>query len=275
MITMDTFGDRHGRLGNQVFQVALLFAIREQRGHDIFLPRHGDAIWDCFDLAIPTEGPETTQRFQETLGTCNFDPRVLEQPDGTGFRGYYQSYRYFEDSKDSLLRFLRFDARHRAFSEAILHAYRTRHRRPVVSVHVRRGDYVTPGAEDRWGDLARDGYYQKAVDAIGDDVVYVVFSDDVGWCRRSLALGASHVEFAEFDHCASLCAMTGCDVSVVANSSFSWWGAYLNPTSDVYAPSRWFGPAMPPPDDRQDDIVPPEWRTIPVFADAARSKLMP
>jgi hypothetical protein len=270
MNTIETFGDGYGQLGNQMFQIALLFAIRERRGHDFFVRRYGEAVWDCFDLAVPTEGPETTQRFDETFGSCNFDPRAFEQPDGTGFHGYYQSYRYLEDAKDLLLRFLRFDARHRAFSEAMLHAYRRRHRRPVVAVHVRRGDYITQGA-DRWGDLARDGYYRKAVEAIGDDVVYVVFSDDLGWCRRSLALGASHVEFAEFDHGASLCIMTGCDVNVVANSSFSWWGAYLNLTSDVYAPSRWFGPAMPPPNDRQDDIVPPGWRTIPVFADSTRA----
>jgi hypothetical protein len=59
--------------------------------------------------------------------------------------------------------------------------------------------------------------------------------------------------------------MTGCDVNVVANSTYSWWGAYLNPTGEVYAPSRWFGPTMPAPNDRQDDIVPPAWRIIPAF----------
>jgi hypothetical protein len=267
MNSVEAFGDHYGRLGNQVFQIALLFAIRARHGHTFYVPRNGEPVWDCFDLAIPSEGPRTTQRFEEAFGPCNFDPGAFEQPDGTAFRGYYQSYRYVEDSKDALLRFLRFHERHRAFSDAMLHAYRRRHGRPVVSVHVRRGDYVDAGVEDAWGDLARDGYYQRAVEAIGDDVVYVVFSDDVGWCRRSLDLGASRVEFADFDHSASLCMMTGCDVSVVANSTFSWWGAYLNPTSEVYAPSRWFGPAMPPPNDRQDDIVPPEWRTIPVFAD--------
>ncbi|MCU1359900.1 MAG: Alpha,2-fucosyltransferase, partial [Ilumatobacteraceae bacterium] len=49
------------------------------------------------------------------------------------------------------------------------------------------------------------------------------------------------------------------------NSSFSWWGAYLNPQAEVYAPSRWFGPEMPAPNDRQDDIVPPSWRQVPVY----------
>jgi hypothetical protein len=63
--------------------------------------------------------------------------------------------------------------------------------------------------------------------------------------------------------------MAGCDVNVVANSSFSWWGAFLNARSEVYAPSRWWGPAMPPPDDRQE-IVPPAWTKLPVFADVVR-----
>jgi hypothetical protein len=218
-----------------VFQIALLFAIRERRGHDVFLRRDGEPVWDCFDLVLPADGPPPTHRFDERLGSCNFDPTVLEQPDGTAFHGYFQSYRYFEDSRASLLRFLRFGARHLAFGDAMLHAYRKRHGRPVVAVHVRRGDYANPGFEDVWGDLARDGYYQRAVDAIGDDVAYVVFSDDVGWCRRSLDLGASLVEFADLDHSASLCMMAGSDVNVVANSSFSWWGAYLNAASEVYA----------------------------------------
>ena len=269
MITVDTFGDWYGKLGNQLFQIALLFGIRERRGHDFYVLRRGEQVWECFDLAVPFVGPRTTHCFREGFGSCNFDPAALEQPDGTGFHGWYQSYRYFDDVKASLVPFLRFYATPRAFSEAMLQAYRKRHGRPIVSVHVRRGDYVLPGDEDVWGDLAADGYYQTAVDAIGDDVLYLVFSDDVAWCRRSLHLGASHVEFADFNPFGSLCMMTGCDVNVVANSSFSWWGAYLNPTSEVHAPSRWFGPAMPTPNERQDDIVPPAWRTIPVFADRA------
>jgi hypothetical protein len=133
-----------------------------------------------------------------------------------------------------------------------------------VSLHVRRGDYVQPQTDDRWGNLARDGYYQRAAEAIGDDVTYLVFSDDLPWCRRHLEL--ERMEFADFDDCTSLCLMTGCDLNVVANSSFSWWGAYLNPASEVYAPSPWWR-ELPPPNDRQADIVPPAWRTLPVYVD--------
>ena len=69
-----------------------------------------------------------------------------------------------------------------------------------------------------------------------------MFSDDIPWCRESLEL--ERAEFVDVDHGTSLAVMAGCDVNIIANSSFSWWGAYLNPASEVYAPSRWFGPEM-------------------------------
>jgi hypothetical protein len=263
MITSGQFSNGFGRLGNQIFQVALLFAVSQRHGYDFYLRRDGEVIWDCFDLDIAESGPECQHHFEENLGSCNFDPRVFDQPDGTAYHGYFQSYRYMDDCRDSLLRYLRFNDRHRAYCEALLFAYRRTLRRPLVAVHVRRGDYLYPGAEHAWGNLAADGYYKRAVEAIGDDVTYVVFSDDLPWCKQSL--GIEGAEYADFDHFTSLCLMSRCDVNVVANSSFSWWGAYLNPTADVYAPSRWFGPAMPPPNDRQADVVLPSWRTIPTF----------
>ena len=262
MITNGAFGDTYGRLGNQLFQLGLLFAIKDRHGYDFFLPREGAVLWDCFDLDVPATGPECDHRFLERYGSCNFDAQVFEEPDGTMFEGFFQSHRYLDDCKASLSRFLRFRVEHRASSEAMLFAYRRRYRRPVVGLHVRRTDYVKPGSEVFWGDLARDGYYDRAVEAIGNDVTYLVFSDDVEWCRCSL--GLERAEYVDVDTATTLCLMTSCDVNVIANSTFSWWGAYLNPQAEVYAPSRWFGPAMPPPNDRQDDIVPPAWRLIPV-----------
>jgi hypothetical protein len=263
MITISTFGQNYGKLGNQLFQVGLLFAVAQRSGCDFYLPRNGEDVWKCFDLDIPASGVECTHRFDEVNGSCNYDPRVFEQPDGTSYHGYFQSYRYLEDCKQSLLRFLRSRLEHRALSEVMLFAYRRRYGRPLVSVHVRRGDYVSTGSGDRWGDLAADGYYQRAVATIGEDVTYLVFSDDPEWCRRSLNIGPAR--FIEADPYTTLCMMTGCDVNVIANSSFSWWGAFLNSNSDVYAPSRWYGPAMGPPNDVQNDIVPPGWRTIPAL----------
>ena len=268
MITQSEFSQAWGLLGNQLFQLGLLFAIRERRGHEFYLPHAGESLWACFDLDIAGTGEECHREFRETNGSCNYDARVFEQPDGTSFRGYFQSYRYLESCRDDLVRFLRFSSDHRAWSQALLFAYRRRHKGPLVSLHVRRGDYVNTGLADAWGNLAADGYYDRAVAMLGADVTYLVFSDDIAWCRESLELeGAESVEFVDVDHGTSLAVMAGCDVNIIANSSFSWWGAYLNPAADVYAPSRWFGPAMPPPNDRQEDIVPPAWRRIPVFGD--------
>jgi Glycosyl transferase family 11 len=262
MITIGNFGQRFGRLGNQLFQLGLLFAVSQRCGYRFGLPHDGEALWDCFDLDIASTGPPPCRRFDETQGSCNFDRRVFEQPDGTSYHGYFQSYRYLEDCKPELVRLLRFNPGYRARSEVTLFAYRRRYRRPLVSLHIRRGDYVQPQVEGEWGNLLRDGYYQRAIEAIGDDVTYLVFSDDVPWCRHNLEI--ERVEFADFDQHTSLCLMAGCDVNVVANSSFSWWGAYLNPSAEVYAPSRWWR-ALAPPNDRQDDIVPPAWRTIASF----------
>jgi hypothetical protein len=223
-------------------------------------------LWSCFDLddEIPTSGPPSVHRFDEIDGSCNFDGRVFDQPDRTEFIGYFQSYRYLEGCEEALRRALRFRLPHRAHAEALAFATRRRYGRPLVSIHVRRGDYVKPGFEDVWGNLTADGYYARAVELIGDDVTYIVFSDDLAGCRESLDL--DDALYADYDTGTSLCLMSICDVNVVANSSFSWWAAFLNPTADVYAPSRWFGPEMPPPNDRQDDIVPPWWRRIPALS---------
>jgi hypothetical protein len=269
MNTVDPFGNDWGRLGNQLFQLALLFGVRQARGHDFYVRRRDEPVWDAFELDVPESGPRCPRRFVETLGSCNFDARVFDQPSGTSFRGYFQSYRYFDGWRDELLRFLRPRTNWRAYSEALLFAWRRQFARPVATVHVRRQDYVRNGCEDHWGDLVQDGFYRRAVEKIGADVTYVVLSDDLDWCRRSL--GIEGALFVDVDHFTALGLMAGCDVNVVANSSFSWWGAYLNRGSDVYAPGRWFGPRMPPPNDRQCDIVPPAWHTIATFAEASGS----
>ena len=130
MITNATFGERFGRLGNQLFQLGLLFAIRERHGHDFYLPRRGESLWECFDLDVSADGPECTHEFHEVHGSCNYDPGVFEQPDGTSYHGYFQSYRYLEQCRESLTRCLRFNVKHRGPSEALLFGYRRRYGRP-------------------------------------------------------------------------------------------------------------------------------------------------
>jgi len=261
VITSATFGS--GRLGNQIFHLGLLFAVAAKTGLRFGLRRGDEQIWQCFDLEIPAFEGAITNTFKEGPGTCNFDPLVFSQPDGTAFDGYYQSYRYYEHCRPELTSFLRFQPRHRELAALEIERLRSMYRLPVVSVHYRRTDYVDPGAMHVWGNLQADGYYDRVFERLGDDVLYLVFSDDLPWCRANVR--RRHVAFAEWDAYVSLCVMTLCDVNVIANSSFSWWGAFLKQTGGpVFAPSRWFGRLPSPPHDCRD-MTPADWIKIETF----------
>jgi hypothetical protein len=110
-----------------------------------------------------------------------------------------------------------------------------------VSLHIRRGDYLK--FKDVYIQLGVD-YYQRALEIIREKAQVdhvLVFSDDIGWCKDNIKM--SNVYFSEFlpDFC-DLFLMSLCSHNVMANSSFSWWGSYLNenPYKIIIAPEEWF-----------------------------------
>jgi hypothetical protein len=169
-------------------------------------------------------------------------PAVLTAGDNTYLRGYWQNVTYFADAE----RVLREDFTFRA---PIPRETLDRSTLPSVSVHVRRGDYVTdPGVRDRMGTLEPD-YYRRALEQIISrvgDVLLVVFTDDPDWCEAHMNLGYETLTLsatrADGERWASFMnEMSQCDHHVLANSSFSWWGAWLNRSADkiVVAPRPW------------------------------------
>ena len=197
-------------------------------------------------------------------------------PDGTAYHGFFQSYRYLEGCEVSLRRFLRFKQIYRARAEAILFTYQRRHQRPLVSLHVRRGDYVSTGFDERWGNLATDGYYERAVEAIGDDVSYLVFSDDLPWCRQFFDL--ERIEgLSDVDHCTSLCLMSRCDVNVIANSTaIARVGCLLEPDRrGVCAKPMVRARHAPAERSTRTTSCSPGWRTIPAFVGKRDSQRPP
>jgi hypothetical protein len=132
----------------------------------------------------------------------------------------------------------------------------------AVSLHVRRTDYATPKYAGYYG--ATDlGYYERAIAHVAarvSDPVFFVFSDDIGWCKENLTIPfpAVYLDRASEGPKAShhLGLMSLCKHHVIANSSFSWWGAWLNPRADkiVVAPSRWFADPH-----KGNDVVPAGW----------------
>lgn len=107
-----------------------------------------------------------------------------------------------------------------------------------VSIHVRRGDYVN---NSFYVDLFEDGYYERAMRKFKRDEKFLVFSDDIQWCRSQEIF--KNCEFVESGvDWEDLNVMASCKDNIIANSSFSWWAAYINknPIKKIVAPMGWY-----------------------------------
>jgi hypothetical protein len=132
-----------------------------------------------------------------------------------------------------------------------------------VSIHVRRGDYTTIyGGRD----VLPLSYYQNSIQRIRQSIpspTFFVFSDDIAFCKENLPSSENYVfvdHNGETEAHEDLRLMSACRHHIIANSTFSWWGAWLNPNSDklVLTPDRWLDPNVPSP-----DLLPPTWHRIP------------
>lgn len=191
----------------------------------------------------------------EDRSTNAFVPSVLSVPDNTYLCGYWQFEAYFADHEERIRRDFTFP-RLNAHGERLAAEIRST---PAVAVHFRRGDYV--GVE-RIGFLKED-YYRRATEVIASaigDVRLFVFSDDPEWCAENItfAYPTTIVERSVSDGRAwqDMQLMSLCRHHVIANSTYSWWGAWLNPSPArmVVAPKRWVQSEK-----RDGDPVPAGW----------------
>jgi hypothetical protein len=152
-------------------------------------------------------------------------------------RGYFQSERYFLDGAPLVRRLFSPRPEIARRVETILR--QLENRRPLCSVHVRRGDYLEGNAYVR---LAENGYYDRTIRFFPPNTTFVVCSDNLEFCRRKFC-GPSFVFIDGVLPIVDLLVMSGCDAHIVANSTFSWWSAWLDAREDktVLAPRRWFG----------------------------------
>lgn len=177
--------------------------------------------------------------------------------------GYWQSEKYFDDIAATIRRDFRFkqpiDNRNAQMVEEI-------DKVSSVSLHVRRGDYVKNPRTNAAHGLCSLDYYRAAIYHITKRVEYphfFIFSDDMEWVRENLKIDfpceyVCHNIGAESYRDMQL--MSQCQHHIIANSSFSWWGAWLNPRVDkmIVAPERWF-----PDRKRQtNDLIPPQWQRL-------------
>lgn len=169
--------------------------------------------------------------------------------------GWFQNEKYFKDIRDELLDDFRLKKKIKLTSELkeVLEGKNT------VSLHVRRGDYR------KINSCLDKTYYERAIQYMNNRIsnpVYVVFSDEVDWVREHIDCHAETVYIQDFDKYKDyeeLVLMSKCRNNIIANSSFSWWGAWLNenPEKVVIAPKTWFRSGKD-----SNHTVPDEWIKI-------------
>jgi hypothetical protein len=192
-----------------------------------------------------------------------FTDEILECVGNIYLQGYWQSEKYFAAIRDNLLKELEVSTfqsgRDLEISKQIQAV-------SSVSLHVRRTDYVTNEMTNSFHGTCDIDYYNRAITAISsmvDDISFFVFSDDPKWAKDNLNI--SHpVVFVDHNtaerNYEDLRLMSQCRHHIVANSSFSWWGAWLNPKPEkiVFAPKKWFNAV----EQNNKDLIPSRWNKI-------------
>lgn len=258
MITYNKIG-HFGRLGNQLFQFAATLGIGRQLGYSVAFPKEnvtesivehfkdGKVLDIAFDIPNAFEIPADLLLSREAIKTSlevqencfHYDPTMLSISDNANLNGYFQSEKYFLPIQEELREVL-------AFKESVKQQARNLFPQvdgTTVSIHIRRGDYVQLAA---YHPPCEPSYYLEAAQLFAEDNPhFIIFSDDVEYCKGLFAESENILYINNNDPYVDLCLMSMCDHNIIANSSFSWWGAWLNnnPTKKVVAPKRWFGPA--------------------------------
>ena len=179
--------------------------------------------------------------------------------------GYFQSPRYFKHLRSNILQEFHFpelDPQNESIKKKILNALN------AVSVHFRRGDYLKSTIVTDIHGVLPISYYDKALNILQAKYPLLnlfVFSDDIIWAKDNLNRDRTTIQFIDqnkaSDSWKDMALMSFCKHHVIANSSFSWWGAWLSQNNgDVFAPSNWFNPVNIK--FNIDDFIPDNWIII-------------
>lgn len=233
-----------GGLGNQLFQIATTTALAL---------RNNDTA--CFDISghrIGLQGKNASTyipNIYRKLTNSKLNTNKIFEQDGFHFTeipfngdlkivGYFQSEKFFIDYREQILDLFEPDSE---TSQYINNKYGNILNKKTCSLHVRHGDYLHLA---NYHPPLQVKYYQDAMKYLDEDTLFLVFSDDISWCK-SIFNGDKFVFIENEQDYVDLYLMSLCEHNIIANSSFSWWGSWLNKNENkkVIAPSKWFGKA--------------------------------
>jgi len=236
MLTFKLLG-KYGRLGNQMFQYSFLYNAGKKTGFEIgFDHSKNPQIASIFKLDAKNSDKVIQKNMAiEKNDFGYFDTTTV--PDGTDFIGYFQNERYANEQETDLRKIFTFKDETQEKCYKFVKEFKQKVGKKLVSIHVRRGDYLNIPDAFVLADLK---YYTNALDKIGKDSFCVIFTDDKKWCTENF----KHIPniIMNNNEEMDMCLMSMCDDNIICNSSFSCWGSWLNENLDkqIIAPSKWF-----------------------------------
>ena len=283
MIGYNNIGS-NGRLGNQMFQYAALRGIAANRGHDWCIPPdtydHKDnyGLFETFEMINVKEsniGFVSGDYIQEN-NHC-FIPEFFDEcPDNVSIDGYFQTEKYFTHIEKEIREDFTFRKDYLLPCQEYIGSLSNH----PIFLHIRRTDAI---GREQYHPILPIKFFEDALKQFAEDTLCFVFTDDMEWCKSQELFKQERFLFNEKNERYSyknidgtgklqntllpqidLCLMSLCSGGIIANSSFSWWGAWLqNNRGKVIAPDPnvWFGSAMTHLD--TSDIVPKRWMNSP------------
>ncbi|QED37765.1 alpha-1,2-fucosyltransferase [Antarcticibacterium arcticum] len=197
----------------------------------------------------------------------NFHEYLLYLKSPVYLKGYFQSYKYFLSNEEYVRDLFLFSPKQ--LGDKNLELLEIINKKDTVSVHIRRGDYITNREIQNIHGNCDMHYYLKAIDIIAGKVknpTLIFFSDELDWVREKFSKVEYNSVFVDYnfgeDSWKDMILMSKCSHNIIANSSFSWWGAWLNknPEKIVIAPRNWFKDIEM--NEKTMDLIPPKWLRI-------------
>lgn len=282
-----------GGLGNQMFQYALgrNLSIKNKEELRLDISGYGNQgrmtkrsyQLDIFNIkadlipinkskdVINANAPSLVKRIQNRLNTYRpgyvkersreFDEKILFLHGNLYIDGDWQSEKYFSDIRDVVK--TDFSLKQEYLSGIDRAILADIDNSEAVSLHVRRSDYINDPETRQFHGVAPQDYYDRAIDLIKsrtNNPKFFIFSDDIQWCRENFSALGNTTFISGYKDYEDMTLMSHCKHNIIANSSFSWWAAWLNsnPGKIVIAPQKWFN------DERinSKDLVPESWTRL-------------
>lgn len=243
-----------GGLGNQLFQWAFGYNLSLKLNTSLYLdqsfykyqnkrvqqlqsiPRLKNIKFlDHLSLSkdVPQNILTVEEKFGNLLDTSNI---TIQNNHAYYFIGYWQSPYYLSHDSSSTINILKPTE---TYAQNIIAKFDL-DKKKTISMHIRRTDYLS---SDGFHIVQPLKYYEAALTEVGDYDQLLIFSDDTNWCFKNLKFNKQKIITDQYTDIENIWLMSLCHHNIIANSSFSWWGAYINTRSDhrVIAPKTWHG----------------------------------